>query len=60
MAEKVTKKQTKFPTPKCLSGLKVNETVNGPIIGLVTQFWDFLLAWGHRTTVSVEPCKIVP
>ena len=21
-------------------------------------FWDFLLAWDHRTTVSVVPCEV--
>ena len=21
-----------------------------------SRFWEFLLAWGHRATVSVKPC----
>ena len=22
-------------------------------------FWEFLLAWGHRFTLSVEPCLVI-
>ena len=40
--------------PKCL--LAVYYQLRSFLLAL-SHFGKFLLAWGHRTTVSVEPCK---